>query len=238
MRLHASTTTSIASVPSTTADVRPARRGRSWLRARRALSWYRPGQIENVDDACSRRPRRGRRGRSWSCPGKLDVLARVPQSRLKSVVLPVLGLPMSAMRAVSGRRVAHRPAPRDGLRVAVRGRARPSTPRSRARPGCRRPPTRDRPIRVDCTCTMQGSPDLADAQHAAVGQAERTEQRAVLRGQVGRVQPRDIAGDHLGETAPATAAAAATRGLGRIRHGQPRAPNRGPITETDLVRTR
>src|SRR5688572_25803405 len=31
-------------------------------------------------------------------PGKLDVFARAPQSRLKSVVLPVFGLPSSAMR--------------------------------------------------------------------------------------------------------------------------------------------
>src|SRR6187455_2843466 len=34
-------------------------------------------------------------------PGKLDVLARAPQRRLKSVVLPVLGLPISATRASS-----------------------------------------------------------------------------------------------------------------------------------------
>src|SRR5918993_3990198 len=34
-------------------------------------------------------------------PGKLEVLARAPHRRLNSVVLPVLGLPISATRATS-----------------------------------------------------------------------------------------------------------------------------------------
>jgi hypothetical protein len=44
----------------------------------RSLSWLRPTRIAVV------------------VPGKLDVLARAPHRRLKSVVLPVLGFPSSA----------------------------------------------------------------------------------------------------------------------------------------------
>src|SRR6185503_7373009 len=52
--------------------------GRSMTSIDRSPTWLRPTRIAVV------------------VPGKLDVLARAPQRRLKRVVLPVLGFPSSA----------------------------------------------------------------------------------------------------------------------------------------------
>ena len=77
-----------------------ARRARWWRcapRARRGRGRRRPADRARrgrADAGASARPR----AHAVVVPGKFDVLARAPQSALKSVVLPVLGLPIRAMR--------------------------------------------------------------------------------------------------------------------------------------------
>ena len=139
-RLVASTTTSIASgITPSTAPSRQSRQTRASGMSR--VSEYEPGR--STSSSCARpsgercvpmRP-------STVEPGKLAVRARTPQRRLKSVVLPVFGLPRTAMRGIGCR--APRSPPRSMPRPVpwVLTPSRPACLRSGS-PGSSSPPRR------------------------------------------------------------------------------------------------
>ena len=155
--------------------------------------------------ACRERADRSRPIRaSIVDPGKLAVLARRPQSRLNSVVLPVLGFPISAKQPGSGCRAA--PAPDDdatgstlgGGRTVIASAMTASSSSGRLNQNARGKRFRNaQPRRTH----LQNArlPDLAQADLAPIREAHRAEHLTISRAKVRMVQRSPLAPPQLGE---------------------------------------
>ncbi len=160
-------------------------------------------------------------------PGKFEVLARVPQRRLKTVVLPVLGFPISATR---GRRSVAMSVwtarGRRALRTAERSR---DDHRSRgacgisyaAASGMTRMPRASSRDNLDpgrAHLHDAGFARLADPEQVSGSQSQRIQQGTILTAELRGMQARDGAGAQLRQVV----LRATSRSRGRGRPGRRR----------------